>query len=150
MGMTLGRTVVIPQAARHTSMWRAYSHLSQDSLLAMDRVLDFEFLTGFNANVVPLNVTVDAFIAHVRQQFPQEIVDIQVTRWYLKPLNDRLIAKAQSDLRKFAYFEGTFWQQWYRPAYMDSFVKPYVRYAPYLRQLALALTDRLRKTTGNG
>ena len=139
IGSLLNRTVYVPMAGRHEQLWKSYDRLRGNSLFPMDRILDFRTMETYpGVRLTPLNISVSVFVNRFIAQHGAGKVRIveEFERWH----KDEVVSKLSGDKHAIVHFHGTgMYHRWFLTATMVK-VKQHVRYAPYLRQLAVRIT----------
>lgn len=146
IGRLLNRTVYVPMAAKHTSMWNAYEALKEKDLFPMDRLIDFPFMETYGTRVVPLNVSVSRFVYDCVKKLGQKEVqiflhagDTQVFSWHeaqVREFNRRAT-------QRIVYLRGRgVYHKWFPPAKMVE-IRKRVRYSKYLRDMAVRFKREL-------
>jgi hypothetical protein len=134
------RTLFVPPVGKHEQLWRAYDKLrgSRD-LFPMDRVLDFPYLETYGLKLVPLDMAVSPFVLKFSQEQGAGKVRVweNFGTWHREDVMERLVPDRHALV--FLHGEGMY-HRWFLVSTMIQ-VKRHVRYAPYLRQLALRVAD---------
>jgi len=137
MAVLLNRTLYVPMAGKHSQLWHAYDVLRGDSLFPMDRVLDFGMMRTYRGlRLAPLNESVAAFAARfARARGAGSIRRLSGFEAWHQPE----VARLREDRHALLFFHGAgMFHRWF-PVETMLAVKKHVRYAPYLRRLAVRI-----------
>jgi len=127
----------------HALGWRRRKsdHLQTNrELFPADRVLDFPFMEQYGVRLVPLNVSLSRFAVRFAKRYGEEkiltIFHPERENWHKEH-----VLKFAQDRHALLFFKGaSMFHHWFAT---DTMVKlrKFVRYAPYLRQLAVRIAN---------
>lgn len=143
----LKRICIIPMAGRHSSFYSSYNKLSRNSLIEMDRVLDFNELRKFGAKILPLSTPLQSFIEQLKEKFPENEnywfkIEQTTAERKLNPLTLHNLTELENRPEKIIYFgNSTMWQRF--DSDFEKEVYPFIKYSPFFRAMALDIIDSL-------
>lgn len=141
----LNRICIVPPAGRHSSMYKNYNKLDGNETMAMDRILDFEFIQNYQ-EVFAAEITFENIIEILHTSFPTEeewyVVEQTRSERRKAPLTLDNITALVTHPARVIYFAGpTMWQRFSR--HFEYEVFPFIRYAPFFRALSLDVANSL-------
>lgn len=90
----LGRTLLIPMLAPHTSLWRNYQKVKFSDLCPVHLIFDVKCLESYGPKVIPLNMSISSFeslmsrmpVNTTRTVFPRK----RQSKWHELEVDERL------------------------------------------------------------
>jgi hypothetical protein len=142
IALLLNRTLFVPMAARHTSMWQKYASLRPETndLVPMDLILDFEYLSAFDTGVrlVPLNTTVYRHVTRFLKAVGPNSAAM-ISPYNMKGPD---VIKLRSDRHPLLYLHGKGMYHMFFAVSTMVKVRRQTRYAKHMRDMAVRLVEK--------